>query len=229
MKLFNFFGKKTDGASATPAQTDKTAEMEMYSGMRVEVTTFEGGFLFIAKLAGLQGDTAQLHLRSESATTPEEPIPVKIRGYSDYEKKAVYLQGFAMPAGENLWQATGLTVDEIKNARAFFRLSTNLDATLTAFGKFSAGDTPCKLLNISVGGAGVRTQEAFSLGDKLLLKARLLAEAPESVIFCQVLRVEEKEGGQFEYGCQFLGLTEEDQEKITRNIFAAQRQKRGRT
>ena len=48
-------------------------------------------------------------------------------------------------------------------------------------------------------------------------------------MFSQVMRVIEKDGGKFEYGCRFLELTEEDQEKITQNIFAAQRQKRGRT
>ena len=36
------------------------------------------------------------------------------------------------------------------------------------------------------------------------------------------------EDGKTEYGCRFLELTEEDQERITQNIFAAQRQKMGR-
>lgn len=52
---------------------------------------------------------------------------------------------------------------------------------------------------------------------------------PESAMFSQVVRVMEKDGGKFEYGCRFLELTEVDQEQITQNIFAAQRQKRGRS
>lgn len=228
MKPFKLFRKKTDKAPEKDG-AKATAEMEMYAGMRVEVTGMDGRFLFIAKLAGMRGDTAQLHLRSETAFTPEEPLPVKIRGYSDAEKKAVYFQGVAMPESDSLWRASQLTIDEIKNARAFFRLATNLDASLTPFGRFSAEEMPCKLLNISVGGAGISTKECFHKGDKMLLRVRLLADAPESVIFCQVLRAEEKESGLFEYGCQFLGLTEDDQEKITKNIFAAQRQKRARS
>ena len=41
-----------------------------------------------------------------------------------------------------------------------------------------------------------------------------------------MVRIIEKDGGKFEYGCQFLELTEEDQGKITQNIFAVQRQRR---
>ena len=89
------------------------------------------------------------------------------------------------------------------------------------------GEKPCKLLNISVGGARVRSEYQYHEGDKFLLKVRLLEDRPESAMFCQVLRVIAKENEQFEYGCQFLELTEEDQEKIMQNIFAAQRQKRG--
>ena len=45
-------------------------------------------------------------------------------------------------------------------------------------------------------------------------------------MYCQVLRVIEKEEGPREYGCQFLELNEADQDKITENIFTAQRKGR---
>ena len=51
---------------------------------------------------------------------------------------------------------------------------------------------------------------------------------PESVLYCQVLRIIKKEDGQFDYGFKFLGMTNEDQDKITQQIFTAQRQQRGR-
>ena len=46
-------------------------------------------------------------------------------------------------------------------------------------------------------------------------------------MFCEVLRIMERESGAFEYGCRFLELAEDDQDKILENIFAAQRKKRG--
>ena len=114
------------------------------------------------------------------------------------------------------------------NDRAFFRLSTDLDATATVFSGLEMGEKPCKLLNISVGGAAIGSACKYHMGDKFLLKVKLLEDRPVSAMFSQVVRIIERQDGKFEYGCRFLGLSEEDQEKITQNIFASQRKKRGR-
>ena len=122
-----------------------------------------------------------------------------------------------------------LTVVRVGNDRAFFRLETNLEATATTFSGLGMGERPCKLLNISVGGASISSEHRYHEGDKFLLKVRLLEDRPESAMFAQVVRVIEKDGGRFEYGCRFIELTEPDQERITQNIFAVQRQKRKRS
>lgn len=228
MKLFGLFGKREkEPPQEAPAAHDADA-IEIYSGMRVEVTTFDGRLLFVAKLLGLHEDKAELHQFSEAMISKDsEPLRVRIRGYSDHERKAVYMEGVITPTPKNIWTVEELTVCRIGNDRAFFRLSTDLDATATMFSGLEIGEKPCKLLNISVGGASIRSESRYHTGDKFLLKVQLLADRPTSIIFSQVVRVTEKEDGKFEYGCQFLELTEEDQEKITQNIFAVQRQKRG--
>ena len=231
MGIFNLFGKRTK--EQPPQKNDRAGEAEeldIYSGIRVEVTTAEGRLLFVAKLLGLHGDKAELHLYSESEIGEDtEPLHAKIRGYSDHERKAVCMEGVITPGPQHIWQVEELTVVRTGNDRAFFRLDTNLDATATMFSGLSMGEKPCKLLNISVGGASVSSECRYHEGDKFLLKVRLLEDRPESAMFAQIVRVIEKEGTPIEYGCQFLELTEADQEKITRNIFAAQRQKRGGT
>lgn len=230
MKLFNLFGKKPD----IPPQEDKKEsdedELEIYSGMRVEVTAFDGRILFVAKLMGLHGNQAELHQYSESTISQtEEPLPVRIRGYSDRDRKAVYMEGVISPLPQNKWSVAELKVCRVGNDRAFFRLDTNLDATATAFSGLAMGEKPCRLLNISIGGACIGSEIRYHEGDKFLLKVRLLEDRPESAMFSQVMRVIEKGDAGFEYGCRFLELTEADQEQITQNIFAAQRQKRGRS
>lgn len=228
MSLFHLFGRrekeeiseKTDGGN-----THK--DLAVYSGMRVEVTTSDGRLLFVAKLQGLSGNRAQLYEYLETKSLKEEEfLSVKIRGYSDHEKKAVYMEGNITPQPEHIWQVEDLVVTKIENARAFFRLTTDLDATATTFSGLRAGEKPCKLLNISVGGACIGSEYQYHKGDKFLLKVRLLEDRPESALLCQVLRITEKENSSFEYGCQFLELNEEDQRSITQNIFAAQRKKR---
>ena len=231
MKLFDIWRKR---AEETPAQkNEKAAEeesLDIYSGMRVEVTTDAGQILFVAKLMGLHGKKAELHQYSECEIVKDvETIHARIRGYSDYERKAVYMEGIITPGPKHIWQVEELTIVRVGNDRAFFRLTTNLDATATMFSGLAMGEKPCKLLNISVGGASVSSECRYHKGDKFLLKVRLLEDRPESVMFSQIVRVVEKDEGKFEYGCRFLELTEVDQEQITRNIFAAQRQKRGRS
>lgn len=231
MSLLELFRKR---AKERPPQEDKdtngTEELDIYSGMRVEVTTAAGQILFVAKLMGLHGDKAELHQYSEAAIVKDvETIHARIRGYSDYERKAVYMEGIITPGPKHIWQVEELTIVRVGNDRAFFRLTTNLDATATMFSGLAMGEKPCKLLNISVGGASVSSEYRYHKGDKFLLKVRLLEDRPESAMFSQIVRVVEKDGGKFEYGCRFLELTEVDQEQITRNIFAAQRQKRGRS
>ena len=97
------------------------------------------------------------------------------------------------------------------------------------FSGLAMGEKPCKLLNISIGGACIGSESRYHDGDKFLLKVKLLEDRPESAMFTQIVRVIEKGDAGFEYGCRFLELTEADQEQITQNIFAAQRQKRGRS
>ncbi len=229
MNLLNLFNKKAKGQRPQESkQADSTEELDIYSGMRVEVTTDKGQVLFVAKLLGLNGNKAELHQYSEyEAAEDAEALHVKIRGYSDYERKAVCMEGIITPSPRHIWKVEELTVVRIGNDRAFFRLETNLDATITMFSGLTIGEKPCKLLNISIGGASVSSEYRYYEGDKFLLKVRLLEDRPESAMYAQVVRVIEKDEGKIEYGCQFLGLTEADQEQITQNIFAAQRKKRG--
>ena len=204
-----------------------TAKLEIYSGMRVEVTTFSGQLLFVAKLLHLHDTTAELHQYSETALSRNiEPLHVRIRGYNDHEQKAVYMEGMISPLPNQIWKVEDLIIARIGNDRAFFRLATDIDATVTTFGGFNAGENACKLLNISVGGACIRSNFRFHEGDKFLLKVNLLAGRETSAIFCEVLRVSEKGEDGFEYGCRFLELDATDQEQIIQNIFMAQRKKR---
>lgn len=228
MSLLNLFNKKTKEQTSPKTNEANTADkFGIYSGMRVEVTTDTGQILFVAKLMGLHGKKAELHQYSEiEISQKEESLHVRIRGYNDHDRKAVHMEGIITPMPKHIWQVDEMIVVRTENERAFFRLTTNLDATVTMFSGLEMGEKPCKMLNISVGGAGISSEYRYHEGDKFLLKVRLLEDRPESVMYSQVLRVIEKDGQKFEYGCQFLELSEEDQKQIIQNIFAVQRRKR---
>lgn len=226
MKLFDFLKRRPAEEEEPPAP--KMPDVTVYSGMRVEVTGFDGRLLFVAKLMGLRGDRAELLQYSDTTLArDQEPLRVRIRGYHDHERKAVYMEGTISPLPQQIWLVEKLVVSRIGNDRAFFRLDTDLEASAITFQGLGAGERPCRLLNISVGGACIRSVHEYHKGDKFLLKVKLLEDREPSAIFCQVLRVVEKKDAPNEYGCQFLELNVADQDRITENIFAAQRKKRG--
>ena len=228
MKLFDLFGRR-QREQPPQKEHDEEKELQIYSGMRVEVTAPDGRLLFVAQLRNLRENGAELYLYSESALPPDsEPLPACIRGYNDHNRKAVYMEGVISPMPQNIWKVEELAVRRVGNDRAFFRLETNLDATATMFSGLSMGERPCKLLNISVGGACITSETPYHEGDKFLLKVKLLADRPESVIYSEVMRIIHKGRDKVEYGCHFLELTEEDETKITQNIFTVQRQQRSR-
>ena len=228
MGILDLFRSRREGAPPPPAvQPQLSTDPADYAHMRVEVTAFDGQLLFVAKLMYPRGTTAELHQYFDSALPEDtEPVRVRIRGYHDHTKKAVYMEGVITPMPKHIWKVEELVVNRVGNDRAFFRLDTDLDAHITKFSGRNAGEAPCRLLNISVGGARISAEQQYWEGDKLLLTVKLLEDRDPSIMYCKVLRVIEKEGGPYEYGCQFLELNEADQDKITENIFTAQRKSR---
>lgn len=221
------FKSHKEETAPLPQPAGPSMDTADYAHMRVEVTALDGRLLFVAKLMYPRGSTAELHQYSEAALPEDtEPVRVHIRGYNDHYKKAVYMEGVISPLPEHIWKVEELVVARVGNDRAFFRLDTDIDAHVTKFSGRNAGEQPCKLLNISVGGARISSSQQYWEGDKLLLNVRLFEGRDNSVMFCQVLRVIEKENDSYEYGCQFLELTEADEGKITQNIFDIQRKMR---
>lgn len=221
MGLFGLFGKKEQYKSK------EYVDLEVYSGMQVEVTSQEGNLLFIAKMLRVVVDTAELLQYSESDLPPMAgPIPVRIRGYSGEDSKAVYLEGKVHLDVDRIWKVEDLKLIKTGNDRAFFRLDTNIEAMVKPLGRAGAQEEPCKVLNISVGGACIGTRSQFETGERCLLTVRFFPEGEVSFIHCQILREVKRDGKRYQYGCRFIELSEAGQDKIMQAIFALQRKKR---
>lgn len=222
--LFDVFRKK-EPVKISP---EVKAEPEVYAGMRVEVSAMNGNILFGGKMTDRQGERAIVYQYAQFGQIPEEnELQVQIRGYNEHTRKAVHMEGTIMAKPQHVWAVEGLKVIRSGNERAFYRLETNLDATISVLGRgFNVGEHPCKMLNISIGGVCVRTNLRQYEGDKLLLKVQLMEERDVSLMFCQIVRVIENGDGTFSYGCRFLELNREDEERISHNIFSAQQKNR---
>lgn len=231
MGLFSLFGRKNrQNNKNTYEEAEATLEKEdltKYSNMRVEITATDGQVLFIAKLVNVSGDTAELYSYAE-ISDPKEDLgssKFKIRGYDDKTARAVYLEGRLSPAPKHTWKVTDLTLLRTGNDRAFFRVDTNIDASVTSISRGAIGEDPCRLLNISIGGACILANVRYRKGEKLLLKVKLFEERDASTLLCKVLRVTEKDYLGFEYGCRFLEMNETEQTKIAQIIYDLQHKK----
>ena len=75
MKLFDLFGRRQK-EQPPQREHEEDKELQIYSGMRVEVTAPDGRLLFVAQLRNLREKGAELYLYSESALPPDsEPLP----------------------------------------------------------------------------------------------------------------------------------------------------------
>lgn len=228
MGFFDLFRRKSGKTGGEESAKNQQEErLRPYSGMRVEVTTMNGQELFIAKLVHLQGDMAQLHQYTAAEIPPEleEAAKVRIRGYSDKEEKAVYLEGVITLRPERIWTVENLTLLKRENDRAFFRVDTDIDALARPVSNVVAEGGPCKLLNISVGGACISSKSQYREKERLLLNVKLMEERDVSLLLCEVLRITKKENAVFEYGCRFLEMGEADAQKVAQVIFDLQREK----
>lgn len=148
-------------------------------------------------------------------------------GYGSRQAKEAPIEGEIASERDFFWRREDLKLVRVKNDRAFFRLETNLKAQVLHMERFGAGEIPARVLSISAGGMKIGTTCQCCLGDKLLLKVRLLAEEEIWNLFCQVVRIEEHGVAGFAYGCRLIELTEEEQARLTESISRLEYQLRG--
>lgn len=229
MGFFGLFGKSAKQRELeAAAELARVQDLEVYSGMQVEVTSADQRIFLMARLHNLRGDRAQIQPLSEDSPPLlrlEEPVPVSLRGYSSREGKAVFLEGVVRSGISGIWHIEHLALIRSGNDRAFYRVDVDLDATFTLIGRYVPLEEPCTLVNISVGGACISSKTRHDVGDRFLLWVRLLPELEPSMMYCQILRIVTRKHEYYEYGCSFSQMTEIDQEKINQIIFAIQRKK----
>lgn len=229
MGLFGLFGKKAAKADLPPVEP-APAFLEDYAGMQAEVADLEGRLLFTAKLLGVEEDRGNLQLLS-AASVPQEvenPLPVRLRGYSIRKSKAAYLEGEIRPSeDEGIWRVEKLTLSRLENERSYFRMDVAMDAGLTPVGRPGAEEEPCKLVDLSVGGVRIASTNRHQIGERLLISVELTPGKAPSTILCQILRVVGQEQD-YEYGCRFIELNDADEDRIVQIIFALQRKQSGR-
>lgn len=203
----------------------KTAP-ELSSGMKVEALTMENHLLFVGRLKVLGGGV--LEMRRDTG----DPLPqalynskVKLRGFQK-DSQPFCLTGTVGKSSRDFWQIENLEILQSRENRSFFRQNTDLDGRVMPSGHYRGIGrelVECKVLDISAGGARVLSRNVYVEGDRFQLEAELLPDEPPFSVVCRVLRVTPKKGFKYEYGCQFEGVSEQEQQRLLRAVFTIQR------
>lgn len=201
-------------------------EPDIYTGMKVEVLTLENHLLFVGQVRVLSGD--RLRIRTED---PTDRLPrilygtkVKVRGFQrNFQTFALY--GIVTQNTSEFWNIEQLEYLQNQESRNFFRQKIEMDGKILSGtgGKDSSG-IACKILDISAGGTCVLTKEVYEKGDRFVLESRFFPEEEPFIFTCQIQRISEREHKDMEYGCEFLNLSEKEQERLLRVIFKIQRE-----
>lgn len=224
MGLFDAFRKNPKEKRAEEAHKRAMREdLDVYSGMRVEVTSGDGRIFLVAKLLELRGDRAQLEPGADGSlmTRSDQPQSVTLRGYSSKEKRTVLIKGVIRPGVNKLWQVEHLSlVDQMDEHRANIRVNTNMEGDFTLPDRAGVPAEHCQIKNMSMGGVCIGAQVRRDVGDRLLLRIDQLLELRDTPLNCQVLRIDARKGGYFEYGCRFADLDEDTERRVFRAMYA---------
>ena len=84
-------------------------------------------------------------------------------------------------------------------------------------------EAPCTILNVSATGIALQSPGLFQIGDILeLTRQRFRVRGPEHTVKCKVVRMRGLAEGGYFYGCQFVELTQEEENRLYQDMFALQ-------
>lgn len=224
MGLFDAFRKSSKERRVEEAHKRALKEeLEVYSGMRVEATSKDGRVFFVARLLELRGDRAQLEPGADGSlmTRSDEPVKVTLRGYSSKDGRAVSMEGTLRMSAGKLWQVENLAlIDHQAEQRANVRVETDITGGFTLAGRPGVPEENCRIRNMGMGGVCLGSQARRDVGDKIHLRMDRLLELDGVLLPCQILRIDNRKPGYFEYGCRFVDLNEEVERRLFRAMYA---------
>lgn len=228
MGLLSLFGKSDRQRKfEQERRRAKTEDLDLYPGMRLEITTDDGRLFLVAELLELRGDRAKLRtfIDGRLLAKSDAPISVTMRGYSSKRNGAVVAKAKVRSGSSNIWYAEHVELAERSDRRATFRIDVDLEGTAVPTAWNQAPEEPCRLRNISTGGVCISMGTRHDVGDKLLLRAQLFPDGEQTALACQIVRILQHRYDYFEYGCRFLYVDPTDENLVLRAIFDAQKHK----
>lgn len=198
---------------------------DLYNGMKVEVLTPANALIFVGRIR-LSGPS-QVDVLGESGGFLPRAVynqKVKLRCFQR-DGDTFTLNGAVGPNDPKFWRIEKLRSLQSAENRSFFRQNVGVEGQIFSD---SGQRFPCKVLDVSAGGARILTSKLFQLESTFQLEASLLPTEEPFTLTCRVKRTEVRAQTaspmkKFEYGCQFVDVPPREQERLLQAIFTHQR------
>lgn len=198
---------------------------DLHSGMKVEVLTPANALIFVGRLR-LSGPN-QVDVLGESGGFLPRALynqPVKLRCFLK-DGDTLTLNGTVGPNDPKFWRVEKLQSLQSSENRSFFRQNIGVEGQIfpTTGQKY-----PCKVLDISAGGARVLSAKLLQLEEVFQLEASFLPTEEPFTLSCRIKRTTVRAETaspmkKYEYGCQFVDVPPREQERLLQVIFTLQR------
>lgn len=192
-----------------------------FLGRKCEVTTMDNRIIGTGKINFIENNSVTIENTSGAMFPLAFNDMVKVLSFSEQNEMQTFIAKsyYSTPEFIKLFSAT---VIKTVNNRKHLRVPTKLEAVLYLENeKF-----PIKILDISVGGVLIESEQILKLGEvvqaEFIIQNNLLAEP------CKVMRIIKQTGALYSYGVQFLSIDDSNSSKICTYVFnkqIAERQK----
>lgn len=217
-------------------ETRAKPALNIKNGMMLDAVMSDNQVLFSGKVDEYDGDTLYLTNPTGGSVPPINfGAEVKLRCRHPDEHIDVF-HGTILGSRSNMWKVGELCDWYGWNRRSFYRHPLAIEAQVLRTKRANPGSmqgvdmkVPCKLLDISGGGALLACSQAvFERGDQIhVSNAQLFPDEKPFTLLCTVKRVEKARFNNI-FGCEFIGMDEKERDRLVRAVFRLQIEERRR-
>lgn len=149
---------------------------------------------------------------------------VKLHIKKNHDHRLVLVEGTVQQSINNYFFMAPSSAIEKVEEREYFRQPV-MSPSLISFVNHKAAGTPCMIVDLSATGISLQSNEIYQIGDCLwMYNQALRPKGPLHNLEFLVVRKRALDHGKYRYfyGCQFVNLSTDAQDKLFSDIFALQ-------
>lgn len=196
--------------------------------LRCTVLTKDNQFLFVGRITHYDPETDMIRLvdyerrQIPRNSAPEGSVVKLFIRLTQNKGELILIEGKVVKSMSLFLMIQAVQAVIKEEARDNYRQNIMRPAALSKVNE-EPREVPCTILNVSATGIALQSPGLFQIGDILeLTRQRFRVRGPEHTVKCKVVRMRGLAEGGYFYGCQFVELTQEEENRLYQDMFALQ-------